>query len=63
MKFFLSCAKGLEYLLVDEAAVMGVKATATMAGVNAEGSLRDAMELVMHSRLASRVLWPIAHFD
>ena len=63
MKFFLSCAKGLEYLLVDEAAAMGVKATATMAGVNAEGSLGDALALVMHSRLASRVLWPIAHFD
>ena len=63
MKFFLSCAKGLEYLLVDEAAAMGVKATATMAGVNAEGSLGDALGLVMHSRLASRVLWPIAHFD
>ena len=63
MKFFLSSAKGLEYLLVDEAAAMGVKASATMAGVNAEGSLGDALGLVMHSRLASRVLWPIAHFD
>ena len=64
MKFFISCAKGLEYLLVDEAKAMGVpQATATMAGVNAEGSLADAQRLVMFSRLASRVLWPIAHFD
>jgi 23S rRNA (guanine2445-N2)-methyltransferase / 23S rRNA (guanine2069-N7)-methyltransferase len=63
MKFFISCAKGLEYLLVDEAKAMGIQATATMAGVNAEGELKEAMRLVMFSRLASRVLWPIAHFD
>jgi len=63
MKFFLSCAKGLEYLLVDEAQSMGIKATAALAGANAEGTLTDAMRLVMFSRLASRVLWPIAHFD
>ena len=63
MKFFISCAKGLEYLLVDEAKAMGIQATATMAGVNAEGELKDALRLVMFSRLASRVLWPIAHFD
>lgn len=64
MKFFISCAKGLEYLLVDEAIAIGVpQATATMAGVNAEGTLADAQRLVMFSRLASRVLWPIAHFD
>ena len=63
MKFFLSCAKGLEYLLVDELNALGVHGTATVAGVNAEGSLSDAQRAVMHSRLASRVLWPIAHFD
>lgn len=63
MRFFVSCAKGLEYLLVDEAAGMGITATATMAGINAEGVLADAQRLVMFSRLASRVLWPIAHFD
>jgi 23S rRNA (guanine2445-N2)-methyltransferase / 23S rRNA (guanine2069-N7)-methyltransferase len=63
MKFFISCAKGLEYLLVDEAKAMGINSTATMAGVNAEGALADAMRVVMFSRLASRVLWPIAHFD
>lgn len=63
MKFFLSCAKGLEYLLVDELKTLGVPATATVAGVNAEGTLPDAQRAVMHSRLASRVLWPIAHFD
>lgn len=37
-------------------------ATAARAGVNATGSLEDALRAVMWSRLASRVLWPIAKF-
>ncbi len=64
MKFFVSCAKGLEYLLADELLAMGLpKATATIAGVNAEGELRDAQRVVLWSRLASRVLWPLQEFD
>lgn len=64
MKFFVSCGKGLEYLLVDELLALGcTHATATIAGANAEGGLRDAQRAVLWSRLASRVLWPIAEFD
>jgi 23S rRNA (guanine2445-N2)-methyltransferase / 23S rRNA (guanine2069-N7)-methyltransferase len=64
VKFFVSCAKGLEYLLADELLAMGLpKATATIAGVNAEGELRDAQHVVLWSRLASRVLWPLEEFD
>jgi len=64
MKFFASCGKGLEYLLADELLALGcAKATATMAGVNVEGSLLDAQRAVLWSRLASRVLWPIVEFD
>ncbi|NUS39648.1 MAG: bifunctional 23S rRNA (guanine(2069)-N(7))-methyltransferase RlmK/23S rRNA (guanine(2445)-N(2))-methyltransferase RlmL [Lysobacter sp.] len=64
MKFFASCGKGLEYLLVDELLALGcAKATATVAGANAEGDLRDAQRAVLWSRLASRVLWPLAEFD
>ena len=64
MKFFASCGKGLEYLLADEMLALGcAKATATMAGVNVEGSLQDAQRAVLWSRLASRVLWPLAEFD
>ena len=63
MKFFASCGKGLEYLLADELAALGcVRATATVAGVNVEGGLVDAQRAVMWSRLASRVLWPLAEF-
>ena len=64
MKFFASCGKGLEYLLADELLALGCeRATATMAGVNVEGSLLDAQRAVLWSRLASRVLWPIAEFE
>jgi len=64
MKFFVSCAKGLEYLLADELQALGAaRATATIAGANAEGTLADAQRAVLWSRLASRVLWPLAAFD
>ena len=63
MKFFASCAKGLEYLLADELLALGcARATATMAGANVEGTLVDAQRAVLWSRLASRVLWPLAEF-
>jgi len=63
MKFFASCAKGLEYLLADELVALGcARATATMAGANVEGSLEDAQRAVLWSRLASRILWPLAEF-
>lgn len=64
VKFFASCAKGLEYLLADELLALGAsRATATIAGVNAEGELADAQRAVLWSRLASRILWPLAEFD
>ncbi|KRD74751.1 bifunctional 23S rRNA (guanine(2069)-N(7))-methyltransferase RlmK/23S rRNA (guanine(2445)-N(2))-methyltransferase RlmL [Lysobacter sp. Root983] len=64
MKFYVSCGKGLEYLLADELVALGcARATAALAGANAEGELRDAQRAVLWSRMASRVLWPIAEFD
>ncbi len=64
MKFFASCGKGLEYLLADELQALGcARATATVAGANAEGGAADAQRAVLWSRLASRVLWPLAEFD
>lgn len=64
MKFFVSCAKGLEYLLADELLALGLpRATATVAGVNAEGTMNDAQRVVLWSRLASRVLWPLHSFE
>ncbi|MBS7458648.1 bifunctional 23S rRNA (guanine(2069)-N(7))-methyltransferase RlmK/23S rRNA (guanine(2445)-N(2))-methyltransferase RlmL [Coralloluteibacterium stylophorae] len=64
MKYFVSCAKGLEYLLVDELQALGAtRATATVAGANVEGEAESAYRAVLWSRLASRVLWPLAEFD
>lgn len=63
-RYFASCGKGLEYLLVDELQALGnPRATAAVAGVNVHGSLADAQRALLHSRLASRVLWPLAEFD
>lgn len=64
MRFFASCAKGLEYLLADELVALGcARATAAVAGVNVEGDAADAQRAVLWSRLASRVLWPLVEFE
>jgi 23S rRNA (guanine2445-N2)-methyltransferase / 23S rRNA (guanine2069-N7)-methyltransferase len=64
MKFFVSCGKGLEYLLADELVALGcAHATAARAGANVDGTLQHAQRAVLWSRLASRVLWPIAEYD
>ncbi len=64
MKFFVACAKSLEYLLADELVVLGAtRATAATAGVNVEGDAGVAYRAAMFSRLASRVLWPLAEFE
>jgi len=64
LKFFASCPKGLEYLLADELLALGcTRATAAMAGANVEGALADAQRAVLWSRLASRILWPLAEYD
>ena len=64
MKFFASCAKGLEYLLADEMLALGAtRATAALAGANVEGDAEVAYRAVLWSRLASRVIWPLAEFE
>jgi 23S rRNA (guanine2445-N2)-methyltransferase / 23S rRNA (guanine2069-N7)-methyltransferase len=64
MKVFVPCAKGLEYLLVDELVALGAtRATAAVAGANAEGDADLPYAVAMFSRLASRALWPLAEFD
>jgi len=64
MKFFVACAKGLEYLLADEIKALGAeRSTAALAGVNVEAEPSVAYAAVLHSRLASRVLLPITEFS
>jgi putative N6-adenine-specific DNA methylase len=59
---FLPCAGGVEALLVDEVKRLGGKyAKAGRGGVEIDGDTRLAMKLNLESRLAQRVLWPLAH--
>ncbi len=64
MNFFVACAKGLEYLLVDELLLLGCQsAKAAVAGVRAEGEVEHALRAALWSRLGSRMLWPLKEFD
>ena len=61
---FLPCAAGTEALLVDEVRrILGADAQveAARGGVHVTGSALVAMQLNLESRLAQRVLWPLAH--
>ncbi len=60
---FITCAKGLEELLRDELGDLGLSdARATVAGVYVGGGLEAAYRACLYSRLASRVLLPLAQF-
>jgi 23S rRNA (guanine2445-N2)-methyltransferase / 23S rRNA (guanine2069-N7)-methyltransferase len=61
--FFATCPKGLEYLLVDELKVLGADAHEALAGVHFRGELETAYRACLWSRLASRVLMPLAEFE
>ncbi|MDH5541231.1 MAG: THUMP domain-containing protein, partial [Rhizobacter sp.] len=60
---FLPCAGGAEALLADECRrILGPKTRLLVArgGVTVEADARAAMVLNLESRLAQRVLWPLA---
>jgi 23S rRNA (guanine2445-N2)-methyltransferase / 23S rRNA (guanine2069-N7)-methyltransferase len=62
--FFATCPKGLEYLLRDELLALGAaEAHEALAGVRFTGTLQTAYRACLWSRLASRVLLPLAEFD
>jgi putative N6-adenine-specific DNA methylase len=61
---FLPCAAGAEDLLADEVMrILGPEASGEVlrGGVMVEGDALAAMQLNLESRLAQRVLWPLAH--
>jgi putative N6-adenine-specific DNA methylase len=61
---FLPCAQGVESLLADECKhLLGNDATVSKqrGGVTVRGDEATAMRLNLESRLAQRVLWPLAH--
>lgn len=60
-RLFLPCAAGVEAFLADEcAALVGGPVQALRGGVAVRGDEADAMRLNLESRLAQRVLWPLA---
>ncbi|MBN8713912.1 MAG: bifunctional 23S rRNA (guanine(2069)-N(7))-methyltransferase RlmK/23S rRNA (guanine(2445)-N(2))-methyltransferase RlmL [Xanthomonadales bacterium] len=62
--YYATCPKGLEYLLRDELAALGADdAHETLAGVRFSSSLETAYRACLWSRLASRILLPLAEFD
>lgn len=62
--YFATCPKGLEYLLRDELVALGGEdVREALAGVYFRGPLPMAYRACLWSRLASRVLMPLAEFD
>ncbi|MFO7577751.1 MAG: bifunctional 23S rRNA (guanine(2069)-N(7))-methyltransferase RlmK/23S rRNA (guanine(2445)-N(2))-methyltransferase RlmL [Pelovirga sp.] len=62
-KFFVTAALGLEPLLCEELLGLGLAAVEQeRAGASFRGSLGDAYRVCLWSRLASRVLLPLAQF-
>jgi 23S rRNA (guanine2445-N2)-methyltransferase / 23S rRNA (guanine2069-N7)-methyltransferase len=63
-RWFAACPKGLEYLLVDELKALGAsEAREQLAGVRFEGDAAFGYRACLWSRLASRVLMPLAEFE
>ncbi|MGZ3709484.1 MAG: THUMP domain-containing class I SAM-dependent RNA methyltransferase, partial [Bdellovibrionota bacterium] len=63
MKFFATTAKGMEELLLGELTALGaVNAKATRAGVTFEGPIETAYRACLWSRVANRILLPLATF-
>lgn len=63
-KFTVTAARGMLPLLEKELAEIGIKQTKPEQGsIRFIGSLEDAYRVCLWSRLANKVLMPIAHFD
>ncbi len=61
LSFYASCATGLEKLLADEIRALGATSVRTAgAGVSFAGTLEHAYRACLWSRVANRVLMPIA---
>ncbi|MBP8177147.1 MAG: 23S rRNA (guanine(2445)-N(2))/(guanine(2069)-N(7))-methyltransferase, partial [Xanthomonadales bacterium] len=62
-RWFAPCAKGFEYLLVDELKALGAsEAREALAGAHFSGDPALGYRACLWSRLASRVLLPLAEF-
>ncbi|KAA0875765.1 bifunctional 23S rRNA (guanine(2069)-N(7))-methyltransferase RlmK/23S rRNA (guanine(2445)-N(2))-methyltransferase RlmL [Nitrincola tapanii] len=58
--WFVTCPKGLEFLLADELSAFGAQQVKqTVAGVSCQGDLSLGYRICLESRLGSRVLMPL----
>ncbi len=61
-KFFASCPRGLESLLVEDLNAAGVKHVKQIpGGVHFAADWPSCYSINLHSRIATRVLWRVAH--
>ena len=61
-KFFATCPRGLEPLLSDDIAATGATELETVhGGVHFTADWRACYAVNLHSRIATRVLWRVAH--
>jgi len=62
--FFVTCPKGIEDLLYEEMLSLHISnVKRTRSGVYFKGNLQSAYKVCLWSRLANRVLLPLAHFE
>ena len=62
-KFFATCPKGLESLIVSELGALGAQhVKETVAGASFSGDFALAMRVCLWSRFATRVLWELSQF-
>ena len=60
---FLTCPKGLDGLLLEEAQALGLtEARAQVSAIRGKGDLETAYRLCLWSRLANRVLLVLSRF-
>lgn len=63
-QFFVSCPRDMESLLKDEIIALGIeKATCDYGGVFVECKAAQAIDIILHSRFASRVFMKLFTFD
>jgi putative N6-adenine-specific DNA methylase len=61
-QFFAPCPRGLEQLLADELVGLGARnVKVTDGGIGFQGEFTLSYRVNLHSRLASRLLWRVAH--
>lgn len=64
LELFASCPRGVEPLLVRELTALGcTQASERKGGVRFQGNLELAYRSCLWSRLASRILLPLSHFE